>query len=108
LAERYILEMKKSGFKPPYLLGGSSFGGLVAYEMAQQLTACDEEVRLLVMIDTPAPAQMPRHLTDSAAILHYLLQDKLQLSLEKLRQLDASAQIDFVLDEARVHGKGNV
>lgn len=108
LAERYILEMKKAGFKPPYLLGGSSFGGLVAYEMAQQLTANDEEVRLLVMIDTPAPEQMPRNLTDSAAILQYLLQDQLNLSLDTLRQLDEAAQIDYVLDEARVQGKGSV
>lgn len=108
LAERYVMELKKAGFKPPYLLGGSSFGGLVAYEMAQQLSSNDEEVRLLVMIDTPAPHQMPDNLTDSAAILHYLLQDQLELPLEKLRQLDAQAQIDFVLDEARVHGKGNV
>jgi amino acid adenylation domain-containing protein len=108
LAERYIAELKKAGFKPPYLLGGSSFGGLVAYEMAQQLSGNDEEVRLLVMIDTPAPHQMPANLTDSAAILHYLLQDQLTVPLEKLRQLDPQAQIEFVLDEARVHGKGNV
>ena len=108
LAERYISELKIRGFKPPYLLGGSSFGGLVAYEMAQQLSAADEEVRLLVMIDTPTPAQMPANLTDSAAILHYLLADKLPLSLEVMRTLDAPAQVDYVLDQARIQGKGDV
>jgi thioesterase domain-containing protein len=41
-------------FQPhgPYLLGGYCNGGLVAYEMAQQLRAQGEEVRLLAMIDT--------------------------------------------------------
>jgi len=108
LAERYLCELQKKGFKPPYLLGGSSFGGLVAYEMAQQLQRCDEEVRLLVMIDTPAPSQMPDNLTDSAAILHYLLRGKLELSLDKLRELNPQSQIDYVLEEARAHGKAQV
>lgn len=108
LAERYVSEIQNSGIKPPYLLGGASFGGLVAYEMAQQLEAVEQEVRLLVMIDTPAPAQMPNNLTDSAAILQYLLQGQLPLSLEKMRELETSAQIDYVLNEARIQGKANV
>lgn len=107
LAERYLTEMKKHGFQPPYFLGGSSFGGLVAYEMAQQLKRYDKEVRLLVMIDTPAPSKMPRNLKDSAAILQYLLQDQLHLSLETLRELPEQAQIDYVLEEARAQGKGS-
>jgi thioesterase domain-containing protein len=107
LAERYLSILRKRDFKPPYLLGGSSFGGLVAYEMAQQLKRYGEEVRLVIMIDTPAPSQMPRNLTDSAAILQYLLQGKLSLSLEKLRTLSQQAQIDYVLEEARLQGRGN-
>lgn len=107
MAERYLSILKDRGFMPPYLLGGSSFGGLVAYEMAQQLKRYGEEVRLVVMIDTPAPSQMPRNLTDSAAILQYLLQGKLSLSLEKLRTLSQQAQIDYVLEEARLQGRGN-
>ena len=39
----------------PYLLGGYSFGGLVAFEMAQKLTAAGHDVPLLVMLDTYAP-----------------------------------------------------
>lgn len=107
LAERYLAILKARDFKPPYLLGGSSFGGLIAYEMAQQIKRIGEEVRLVVMIDTPAPSQMPRNLTDSAAILQYLLQGKLSLSLEKLRSLPQQAQIDYVLEEARLQGRGS-
>lgn len=108
MAELYIDTLRQQGITGPYYLGGSSFGGLVAYEMAQQLSHQGEDVRLLVMIDTPAPEQMPRNLTDSAAILQYLLEDKLKLSLERLRELDENAQINYVLEEARLQGKGDV
>ena len=39
----------------PYLIGGFSFGGLVAYEMAQQLRQSGQEVGLLVLIDPTPP-----------------------------------------------------
>ncbi len=108
MATDYVAELKAIGAKPPYLLGGSSFGGLVAYEMAQQLKVKGEEVRLLVMIDTPFPKEMPAHLTNSAAILHYLLDDKIPLDMGRLNQLDPTAQIDYVLEEARIHDKSDV
>ena len=43
---------QKSG---PYRLGGHCFGGLIAFEMARQLTAQNEEVELLAIVNTPAP-----------------------------------------------------
>jgi thioesterase domain-containing protein len=39
----------------PYRLGGLSFGGLVAFELAQQFFAAGEDVALLVLFDTPGP-----------------------------------------------------
>ncbi len=108
LAETYNAEMQRKNFEPPYLLGGSSFGGLVALEMARQLSFQGLEVKLIVMVDTPAPHEMPTNLQDSAAILHYLLEDKLALSLEKLRELDEESQINYVLEEARVQNKASV
>ena len=57
MAMDYISELKAIGAKPPYLLGGSSFGGLVAYEMAQQLKALGEEVRLLSLIHISEPTR---------------------------------------------------
>ncbi len=41
----------------PYSLGGYSFGGLVAFEMARQLTASGEAVALLALIDTGVNVQ---------------------------------------------------
>lgn len=55
MAAHYIKEVR--GFQPggPYYLGGSSFGGMVALEMARQLRSQGERVGLLVMFDTWAP-----------------------------------------------------
>ncbi len=39
----------------PYRLVGTSFGGLVAYEVAQQLVAQGEEVEILALLDTVLP-----------------------------------------------------
>ncbi|MDV2998930.1 MAG: Linear gramicidin synthase subunit B [Chroococcopsis gigantea SAG 12.99] len=51
-AAHYIEEMRKVQPRGPYLLGGISFGGLIAYEMAQQLQSQGEKVALLVLFDT--------------------------------------------------------
>jgi amino acid adenylation domain-containing protein len=52
MAAHYISEMRSVQPHGPYCLGGFSFGGLVAYEIAQQLRAAGEEVGLLVLFDT--------------------------------------------------------
>jgi acetoacetyl-CoA synthetase len=56
LARRYIAEMRAVQPRGPYRLGGYSFGGLVAYEMAVQLTAAGEQVPLLAIFDTANPS----------------------------------------------------
>ena len=43
----------------PYILGGYSIGGIYAYDVALQLIARGEEVRGLLIIDTPAPHATP-------------------------------------------------
>lgn len=47
-----ILALQPQG---PYCLGGYSFGGLVAFEVAQQLRKRDQEVALLVLLDPTIP-----------------------------------------------------
>jgi thioesterase domain-containing protein len=55
MARRYIAALRTLQPRGPYFLGGFSFGCLVAYEMAQQLTAAQEQVSLLALVDEPAP-----------------------------------------------------
>lgn len=55
LAAYYIQAIQTIQPTGPYFLGGHSFGGLVALEMAQQLQKQGHEIALLAIIDTPAP-----------------------------------------------------
>jgi thioesterase domain-containing protein len=55
LAAAYLEEVRTVQPEGPYFLGGLSFGGLVAFEMAQQLFARGEDVGLLALFDTPTP-----------------------------------------------------
>ncbi len=59
MAAHYLEELRAFRPRGPYLLGGSSMGGMIAYEMAQRLAAEGEEVPLLVLIDTFGPGQLP-------------------------------------------------
>nr|WP_314262184.1 SDR family oxidoreductase [uncultured Devosia sp.] len=63
-----IAEMRAIQPEGPYLLAGFSGGGVVAYEMAQQLRAVGEEVSQLIMLDTPVPTQPALSTLDKANI----------------------------------------
>jgi len=52
MAALYIMEMRSLQPQGPYYLGGLSFGGIVAFEMAQQIVASGQEVGLLALFDT--------------------------------------------------------
>src|SRR5215469_15260085 len=51
MAAAYIQAIRAVQPEGPYLLGGFCAGGLLAYEIAQQLRADGQEVDLLVLID---------------------------------------------------------
>lgn len=55
MAELYLREIRKVYPEGPISLVGHSFGGLVAYEMAQQLQQRGEVPGLLVIVDTKTP-----------------------------------------------------
>ncbi len=52
MAEYYLTEIRKIQPVGPYFLGGHSFGGLVAYTIAQKLTDSGGKVGLLAMFDS--------------------------------------------------------
>jgi len=61
----------------PYLLGGWSFGGLVAWEMGRQLRAAGADVGLVALLDTgvPRPRQDTAELLDHARVLQRIVAD---------------------------------
>jgi amino acid adenylation domain-containing protein len=52
MAEVYLQDLRSAHPAGPYYLGGYSFGGYVALEMARRLLDQGEEVRSLVLLDT--------------------------------------------------------
>jgi len=52
MAKKYIKEMKTIQPFGPYCIGGWSFGGIIAFEMAQQLEQAGEKVEELFLIDS--------------------------------------------------------
>ncbi len=52
MAAHYLREIRKIQPNGPYYIGGYSFGGRVAYAIAQKLRAANEDVGLLALLDT--------------------------------------------------------
>jgi thioesterase domain-containing protein len=52
MAAHYITEIRTVQPSGPYRIGGWSFGGLAAFELARQLREAGEEVELLAILDT--------------------------------------------------------
>ncbi|HYW08939.1 MAG TPA: amino acid adenylation domain-containing protein [Longimicrobium sp.] len=59
LAARYVEALAERDPAGPYVLGGWSFGGLVAFEMARQLVERGAEVRRLLLFDCRLPVTGP-------------------------------------------------
>jgi amino acid adenylation domain-containing protein len=55
-AAQSILALRKVQPTGPYLLGGWSFGALVAFEAAQQLQRLGDEIALLILLDPMSPS----------------------------------------------------
>jgi len=54
----YLAEIKRRQPKGPYMIGGWSAGGVIAYETAMQLIQNGEEVERLLLLDSPCPLQL--------------------------------------------------
>jgi iterative type I PKS product template protein len=54
----YLQEIKRRQPQGPYIIGGWSAGGVMAYEVTQQLVNNGEEVESLVLIDAPCPVAL--------------------------------------------------
>ncbi len=56
MAAHYVREIRAFRPRGPYRLLGTSFGGVVAFEIAVQLQRAGERVELLAMVDSGVPA----------------------------------------------------
>ncbi|HEX8148767.1 MAG TPA: amino acid adenylation domain-containing protein [Pyrinomonadaceae bacterium] len=108
-ARQYIEAVRGVQPEGPYMLGGYSFGGVVAFEMAVQLRRQGQEVSLLAMLDTYSPLYtqlIPEddpagQLAKLAWVTSRKKGLKLQLPVEEMRKLDPDGQLQFFMREMR-------
>jgi amino acid adenylation domain-containing protein len=106
MAAWYIQALQTVQPTGPYLLGGWSMGGVVAFEMAQQLHAQGQRVALLALLDgrIPTPDEtFPEE--DADAIL--LVERYFGISfgpMESLAELPKDEQLAFMLEQAKGAG----
>ncbi|HZG53634.1 MAG TPA: amino acid adenylation domain-containing protein [Pyrinomonadaceae bacterium] len=109
MAAHYIKAMREVQTEGPYHVGGHSFGGFVAYEMARQMAAQGMEVGTVALFDTWSPIifrHLPTDLFDDSAFLLALLArvearergGRLSLSADELRSLDQEAQMRYIFN----------
>ncbi len=87
MATHYIQEIRTVQPQGPYYLAGFSFGGLVAYEMAQQLHTQGQKVTLLALFDTRSPKLLGNHPSVVNSIL---------MRLGHLWQLEPKEKLDYL------------
>jgi amino acid adenylation domain-containing protein len=115
MAAQYIKAVRSVQSEGPYMLGGWSFGGHVAFEMAQQLRAQGHSVGLLAVIDTGTQEFLESRFADadSAKLLAIIAcetapeaERNVQELSDELRTLNESKrQVEFVVKLLKEHNK---
>ncbi|MFN0279993.1 MAG: amino acid adenylation domain-containing protein [Pyrinomonadaceae bacterium] len=103
MAQFYVKEIVEYQPDGPYYLGGSSFGGLVAYEMARRLVEQGKEVGILALFDTSTPEYKKSRLpgtTKLNAKAHKLI-ERFQLHKANLELLNGGEKANYILEKAR-------
>ncbi|MBW4594950.1 MAG: amino acid adenylation domain-containing protein [Brasilonema angustatum HA4187-MV1] len=110
IASIYVTAMQTVQPQGPYFLGGHSYGGNVAFEMAQQLHEQGHKVAMLAIIDSSAPTykdkQMlvdyinwdhARWLAEVSKGIEVYLEKDIDISYETLQPLSVEEQLKYVL-----------
>jgi thioesterase domain-containing protein/acyl carrier protein len=109
MASHYIKAIQTIQPEGPYQIGGWSFGGVVAYELAQQLHQQGQEVSRLALLDSYVPILLDKNKKIDDVYLVGVLsrvfggmygQDNL-VTPEELEGLSIQEQIEYITDKAR-------
>jgi amino acid adenylation domain-containing protein len=101
MAADYIKEIRTIQPEGPYFLGGYSFGGIVAFEMAQQLQKQEQKVALLVLIDPASPSNDLFPPNASLAVNTTSFSYETYQHLHNLARLGTREKLSYVLERVR-------
>ena len=112
MAAQYVAAIRSVRTEGPYLLGGSSMGGTLAFEMARHLSEQGQEVALVAMLDTPARviphmrgletySALAVELNLMASIIASGQGKEFKMKLSDLDRLAPAEQIECVLQKLR-------
>ncbi|NJN12721.1 MAG: amino acid adenylation domain-containing protein [Richelia sp. RM1_1_1] len=109
MAFHYIRSMQSIQPQGPYQIGGWSLGGIIAFEMAQQLYQQGHEVALLALIDCYAPItnNMPKKI-DEALLIASVAKDLggvfgkyIPVLIDELQPLIFEDKVHYILDQVK-------
>ncbi|HYJ98666.1 MAG TPA: thioesterase domain-containing protein, partial [Burkholderiaceae bacterium] len=106
MAAHYVSEIRSMQPQGPYRLGGTCFGGVVAYEMARQLRAAGETVDLLFVLEAWPPAQRP--ISSSARMRSHqirFLVSAIKRNLAALRGMNVARRISALIKGLKAVGE---
>jgi acyl transferase domain-containing protein/thioesterase domain-containing protein len=100
MAKDYIREIKTVQPGGPYYIGGYCLGGIVAFEMAQQLQHDGEEVAFLALISTSTPDQL-RNIKPHLTAIHkkiYNILERVELEIDNMSILSTREMFLHIID----------
>jgi amino acid adenylation domain-containing protein/non-ribosomal peptide synthase protein (TIGR01720 family) len=103
MAALYVDAIRKLQPEGPYLIGGYSSGGIIAFEMAQQLQQQGHEVGVLAMLDSfRMTAEKEQVEKDDANLISLFVRTLGRiLPVEELRQVESDKQVEYALQRGR-------
>ncbi len=99
MAAIYVKAIRRQQPHGPYLIGGYCGGGLIAFEIAQQLRAQDEDIALLALLDTMNFSKIQALSVWSRG---YYLFERLAFHAANFLRLDSDGKFSFFREKMRV------
>jgi amino acid adenylation domain-containing protein len=101
MAAHYLKEIREVQPTGPYLIGGRSLGGIIAYEMACQLKSQGQEVALLALLDS-YPVGHNKLSPDAGALKSRALRiiRKLRTHVSNVHRLPFAKKLSYVTSKA--------
>ncbi|NTW56574.1 MAG: amino acid adenylation domain-containing protein [Chlorobiaceae bacterium] len=105
-AEHYHACLVRAGVDRPVMLAGSSYGGLVCYELDRLYRASGHKPAILALFDSPGPGHMPARMESEAEICAWMLSRDMpgrsyEADLERMIGLDHEGRVALLLEEIR-------